>query len=399
MAVYRRAAAAKRLGVACSVQSRQGRGAEGLVLFLRPSGALLNQAQALERVVGVAGQGHEHRREPVRAPDLAQPGGHRDRHQGHQRLVRELVPGEEVGAERPRGQRQYDVVHCRPEGVLESPDFGQARRRESDAPAGADGHVPRGARRGQGERARGRSAPTDPRHVEELASGACRRVTDVARSGQAGQGGLRQQLEWRGDPGVEVSRAEGRSIGGFGLEVEEHAQQLGARDSVDGAVVDLGHHGHLVVLESFDDPHLPQRPVPMELAADHVAGEFGQLADPSGGGQRGAAEVVVDVELGVVDPHRATQAERHLDQPASEHGGQRDALIDDLAHPPEGVAPRHGGRVQHGDQGDVHVQGRCLRVEEGGVEPAQPFRRHVISSRQVAGGANGSDPGAPAGER
>ncbi len=107
--------------------------------------------------------------------------------------------------------------------------------------------------------------------------------------------------------------------GAVGLEVEEDAQQLGARDAVDGAVVHLDDEGDLPVLELFDDPHLPQRAVPVQLAADDVGREVGQLAHASGRGQRRPPQVVVDVELGVVHPDREAQAHGHLDEPALEH--------------------------------------------------------------------------------
>ena len=218
-----------------------------------------------------------------------------------------------------------------------------------------------------------RAVPADSPDVEEVPRRARQRAPGVARRGDAGQGGLGEELEWGRDAGVGVPGRRRRSLGRFGLEIQENTQELGARDAVDGAVVDLGDHADLVALQPFDDPHLPQRAVPVELAADHVGRELGQLAHPARRGQRGAAEMIVDVELGIVDPHRVAQAEGHLDQPAPEHRCQRDPLVDELAQPAEGVAPGHGGRVENGDQRHVHVEGGCLRVEEGGVEPAQPF--------------------------
>ncbi len=120
--------------------------------------------------------------------------------------------------------------------------------------------------------------------------------------------------------------------------------------------------------------------------------------------------MVVDVELGVVDPDGVTEPHRHLHQAALEDGRQRDAVLDQLADPPERVAAGHGRGVEDGGHGHMHVQGRRLHVEETRIEPGQPFGGHRLSLVMVAacitsrlpqaranGTAKASDQGGPAG--
>ena len=101
---------------------------------------------------------------------------------------------------------------------------------------------------------------------------------------------------------------------------------------------------------------------------------------PAGLGYRRQPDVIVDVEVGIVDPDRVPQPERDLDQAAPEDRRQRDPGADRLLHPFEGVPARHGGRVEHEGEGHVHVVGRRLQVEEAGVEPAQSL--HALPSLQ-----------------
>ena len=189
----------------------------------------------------------------------------------------------------------------------------------------------------------------DPAHAEDGPGGApapcgpCRRADDV------GHQGLRHQLEAGRDTRCRAGvRRRARAGGRIGLQVEQDAEQLGARDAVDGAVVHLGHQGDLAVLEPLDHPHLPQGAVPVQLAAGDVGREVAQLAHAARRRQGGPPEVVVDVELGVVDPDGVAQAQRDLHQTALEDGDLGDPIDDHLADAPERVAVGHGRGVEDG---------------------------------------------------
>ena len=54
-------------------------------------------------------------------------------------------------------------------------------------------------------------------------------------------------------------------------------------------------------------------------------------AVPSGRRQTGPAQVIVELEVGVVDPYRVVQAERHPDGPLPELGYLVQPLLDDAA--------------------------------------------------------------------
>ena len=59
-----------------------------------------------------------------------------------------------------------------------------------------------------------------------------------------------------------------------------------------------------------DEPDLPQRLGAVELLGEHAAGQLAQLLLARRRRQRGVADVVADVEVRVVDPHRARLRER-----------------------------------------------------------------------------------------
>jgi len=65
--------------------------------------------------------------------------------------------------------------------------------------------------------------------------------------------------------------------------------------------------------------------------------------------------VVVDVEVGILDPHRMMDAEGHLDQTPAERRQQVEPLLELLLEPLVGVAAGDRRRVEHGHLQGVHV--------------------------------------------
>ncbi len=78
-----------------------------------------------------------------------------------------------------------------------------------------------------------------------------------------------------------------------------------------------------VVLDPLDDPELPQRSRAIEGAARDIADQIGDLVDAPRCWHRDPANVVVEVEMRVVEPHRSVQIERNEREPAAELGQQR----------------------------------------------------------------------------
>ena len=127
----------------------------------------------------------------------------------------------------------------------------------------------------------------------------------------------------------------------LGLQVEQVDGELGARHAVDGGVVGLGDRGDEPVLEALDHVHLPQRPACgragrlMTSAANSASSSVAARR-----GQRGPAHVVVEVEVGVLDPQRVVELERDLDEPAPERRQQGQAVLHQLASPCRTSSPR-----------------------------------------------------------
>ena len=182
-----------------------------------------------------------------------------------------------------------------------------------------------------------------------------------------------------------------RRFGWVGHEIEQDAEELGSRDAIDGGVVHLGHECDLAVFECLDDPHLPQGPVTVQLPAGDIARKVGELTHPSWRREGGSAQVVVDVELGIIHPDGMAQSKGHLHQAALKDGHEWDAVHDHLADAAKRVAPGNGGGVEHGHHGHVHVVGGRLHIEEAGIESGQSLRSHrhsLVTSSRLATSAS-----------
>ena len=97
------------------------------------------------------------------------------------------------------------------------------------------------------------------------------------------------------------------------------------------------------------------------------------------------ADVVVEVEMGVVDPHRAALSERHEAQLLAESRHQVEPRGDVVAK----VRVLGSRALEQGGRGDVHVRGAVLKVEERAVEAAEPVAVHVgviLPNREVRDG-------------
>ena len=98
---------------------------------------------------------------------------------------------------------------------------------------------------------------------------------------------------------------------------------------------------------------------------------------PPGDGQRGVAQVVLDVEVRVVDPDRTAQLE----------GDEADLLavprhqVELGVHHGDDVAERRRRTLEDRHRGDVHVGHVVLNVEERRIQRAQAISTHRPSLR------------------
>src|SRR5450756_1064556 len=220
-----------------------------------------------------------------------------------------------------------------------------------------------------------------PRGAQQRTNGAHLLV----RAGPAFHHGVEQQL---GVARLVLGQPDRpRRYGALGAVVEQHGQEVGCRDAVDHAVVQLGHDRPVVVLQTLDEPHLPQRPGAVQLLGHQLTNQVAQLLLAAGWRQRGVPDVVRKVEVGVVDPHRPTHLHRdeaHL-LPVARH--LRQLGLDEAADP----VVRRGRTLQYDDRADVHGRGVVLDMQERGV-----LRAHSVHQPLLAGSSPhlGNLPGA-----
>ncbi len=127
-----------------------------------------------------------------------------------------------------------------------------------------------------------------------------------------------------------------------------------------------------VSLEALGEPHLPERLGSVELLGEDPRREDPQLLLRAGRRQRSLAHVVVEIEVGVVDPDRPALAEGDEAQLLAEAGDEVEAGADVLA---ELVLAGRRSLEDRG-RGDVHVGAVSLHVQERAIEPGKPVLTH-----------------------
>jgi len=74
----------------------------------------------------------------------------------------------------------------------------------------------------------------------------------------------------------------------------------------------LEHHGEPAVGQAIDEMNFPQRTAAVQRSARDVADDLIQLPPTAGTGHADAAQVVVELDLAILQPHRMVQLEWHL---------------------------------------------------------------------------------------
>ena len=162
-------------------------------------------------------------------------------------------------------------------------------------------------------------------------------------------------------------------------EVEQHRAEVDAGDPVDHRVVALGEQREAAAGQALDEPQLPQRLGAVQLLGEHARGEVHELLVAAGRGQRGVADVVLEVEVAVVGPQRPAGRGGRVDEPLAVARHVVQARADRVQ---ELVVGRRRALRAH-ERADVHVRVRSLLVQEGRVdcgEPVEVARRHGRSA-------------------
>ena len=197
---------------------------------------------------------------------------------------------------------------------------------------------------------------------------------DLPRAGRALEQRVAEQLQVARLRPRRPLRRPRRRVRRLRLEVEEDGRDVDPGDAVDQRVVALADDREAVALEALDQPQLPERLRAVELLGEDPGGEVAQLLLGARRRQRGLAHVVVEVEVGVVDPDRPALVEGHEAQLLAEARDEVQARVDVVA---ELLVGRRRA-LEDDRRGDVHVGAASLHVEERGVEAGQPILTHSL---------------------
>ncbi len=147
-----------------------------------------------------------------------------------------------------------------------------------------------------------------------------------------------------------------------GVLVEQHLAEVDGLDAVDERLVGLVEQGDPAVGKPLDEVDLPQRPAPIEGTRDDPRDQVTQLLGVAGAGQRGAAHVVADVEVLVVDPDRGGEMPRDRLHALAVARHERDP-VEDQRHEPVVVETGVAG-VEDLHRRVVAWRARRLELEE-----------------------------------
>ena len=222
---------------------------------------------------------------------------------------------------------------------------------------------------------------------DRLAARSARRVSLNGVSAELGQPAGRELGGGRRRPrhpvAIRLDRLRHR------LHVEEDRGDVDAGDAVDEGVVGLGDQREAVLLEALDQPELPERLRAVERLREEASRDVAQLLLRARRRQRRVADVVGEVEVGVVDPEGPAGLDRREGQLLAEARHQVQAAATCV----EEVLVVGRRALEDQDRPHVHVRARGLVREERGVDRAQSV--HVSLCHRDASVAP-QRPGGPA---
>ena len=357
--------------------------------ILHPPGRFADGGEPLHRVLDVGMQRHRQHRHLIVLRGVAL-GPHRHRHGGDQRFLGRLAVIGEVAHQRPGTQRHHRVVDGRADRLAGRLHLGDRQRLGGERALVGDGDVEMGAR---GERERALELGEAPFAVRILgAIGVDRRLHHLGRD--AGElDVLRQRVGGRrpqhlADAELVVAAAHARrrraDIARLHGRIEQRQRQLHPGLAVERGVMDLGIEGEIAVLQPVDDEELPQRPRAVEQRGMQPPDQLLQLVHGAGPGQRHLADVVVEIDVVVLDPHRIGEVERHRGELVGEERrgvhprGDHRAIFGGV------VLAAVGGRLQQIERADMHRHLRRLDIEKAGVDGAEVALVHVVLPPRVS---------------
>ncbi len=157
-------------------------------------------------------------------------------------------------------------------------------------------------------------------------------------------------------------------------------------DAVHEGLVGLGHECEAALGKPFDEVHLPQRSATVKPFGLDPRDELLQLVVTARTWQCRTPDVIGDVKVDIVDPHRVGKTSRDLADslPVAGHegnpvGDQRDQTV---------VVESLVRWLEDHDRAHMHGCRRLLQIEEGRIKGGQPVGHALIVSEKVAQNPN-----------
>ena len=128
--------------------------------------------------------------------------------------------------------------------------------------------------------------------------------------------------------------------------------------------------------QALDDVGLPERPLMVHRPCHQPRDQVEKLLVVAGCGQRGAPDVVVEVEVDVVDPDRAGQMAGHVEHALPVPGQVAEPLPDQRQHLLVAAAVTRA--LENGHSADVHRRRGVLQVQERRVQCGKAVWHNAI---------------------
>src|SRR6476469_4185187 len=180
------------------------------------------------------------------------------------------------------------------------------------------------------------------------------------------------------------ARLRGRLPGAGGhrrsVALEHDRHHVGGGDAVYHAVMDLREQRPAALAQSLDGPDLPERLVAVEMLSEDARRRAAELVVAARRRKGGVAQVVGEVEVGIVDPHRAAQAERYEANLLAVARDKAQLAPHHLLEPLE----RRYRALEDAHAAHVHRVHRTLEMQERRVHRAHPVHRSPSWSRILA---------------
>ena len=161
-------------------------------------------------------------------------------------------------------------------------------------------------------------------------------------------------------------------------QIHQPGQQVGRGEPVGQRVMHLADQGEPIVGHPLGEMELPQRAIAVQRRAGDLADDLVELAAAAGAGHLHPAQVIVEVDLAVLHPHRVVQLPRDVDEPVAQRVQQVQPALDRPSKHVEVEVAVEVGSVDDRDLQGVRVQVGGLAVQQHGVHAVESLHAHPV---------------------